>query len=146
MRASALLMGGGCLRHLGEAATLRASCCRTPEIEPASVSIGETQIAIDLSQAPSLGAVHGAANVTDQARKLELIVVRTAKNRYCALSRRCTHAGSQVFYVKSRRILQCGSFNHAAFGLDGSLLRGPGSGPLKSYPVSLSNGKLVIAL
>ena len=138
----AVVLGGACLCH---AAGPRPTCCSTPDLEPASLAIGEKALTIDLAQAHSLAEVGGAASIIDKPKSVAMIVVRTGKRQYIALARFCTHGGHQpVTYNPRRNILQCNGYNHSIFGLDGRVVKGPAPLPLKSYPVKLAAGKLEI--
>jgi|GEM_PF-1960640 len=135
----------GC-RTGGEPVVPRSSCCYTPDIEPESVTYGRGGLTIDLRQAPSLWEVGNAAYVVNPARSLELIVIHAETHRYCALSRICTHGEQAVSYNRDRGLLQCNSFNHSLFTLDGRVWKGPATGPLKAYAVVFVEDALVISI
>lgn len=147
MGAGVLLAGGVCGCRVAEnSGAPRATCCDTPELEPASVTFGPGGLTIDLLKAPSLRAVGGAAYFVHPDKSPQLIVVHAGKHRYCVLSRLCTHGGQVVAYNHRRGVLQCCNYNHSIFDLDGRVWKGPAERPLTSYPVVLVEDALVVYL
>ncbi len=99
-----------------------------------------------LAKAPSLGTVGSAAWLTVTERDLRLIVVRSGRHTFYALSRICTHGAQVVSFVSKRRVIMCNNHNHSVFGLDGRVIKGPAPTPLASYPVHLRAGWLEIEI
>ncbi len=130
---------GGCLCS---AAAQQPSCCLTAPVPDGSITAGPKTISIDLRQAPSLGTVGGSAMLAGQG----IIIVRPEESRYVALASKCTHGGVVVTYNHRKRFLQCNSFGHSIFMLDGSVEKGPAKRPLKVYPATVNNGRLEIEL
>ena len=87
-----------------------------------------------------------AVYVTEEKKSLKLILVRAGRREYFALSRLCTHGGQTIGYNRKRGLLQCNNFNHSIFDLGGGIVKGPAETPLKSYPVTLVEDKLMIAI
>lgn len=147
IRASALLVGGVCgCRTMNGPEAPRSTCCNTPDLEPASLTVEQDRLVVDLKKAPSLGEVGNAAYVTEERRSLKLILVRASPQKYFAVSRLCTHGGQTISYNRMRSMLQCNNFNHSIFDLAGQVVKGPAETPLKSYPVTLVEDKLMIAI
>ena len=144
---SAQLIGGSCLcQALLGGTQEHSTCCFTPELEPASLTLEEKRLIIDLAQAESLRPVGSAANVINKEKSLDIIVVHFQKGRYAVLSGLCTHAFRPLSYVHSRGLLQCNNYGHSLFDLKGAVVKGPAPNALKSYGVALANGKLEINL
>jgi len=147
IRASALLAGGVCgCRAMNGPVSPRSTCCDTPDLEPASLTIEQNRLVIDLTKAHSLGEVGTAVYVTNEEKSLKLILVRAGRREYFALSRLCTHGGQTISYNRNRGILQCNNFNHSIFDLSGQIVKGPAETPLKSYPVNLIEDTLIVAI
>lgn len=147
MGAGALLVGCVCgCRTQSDPTAPRSTCCSTPDLEPESVTYGPGGLTIDLLKAPSLKEVGNAAYLVNEAKSLQLIVVRPEKQVYCVLSRLCTHGGQVISYNRERGMLQCNNYNHAIFLLDGRVWKGPAEKPLKAYPVVLVAEALVVTL
>jgi len=138
-------MGGVCLcnRSFGQD-TPQSTCCYTPDLEPESITYEKESLIIDLSKAPSLAQNGSAAYVDDEGKDVKIILVRAKKNSFYALSRFCTHGYQAISYVAERKLLQCNSYNHSLFDLDGSVWKGPAPKPIKVYPVEYKNNKLEI--
>ena len=143
---ASLVLGGGCLCHAARGASAKSTCCSTPDLEPASLGFANATLTVDLAQAPSLAEVGDAAFLVNPERQLELILVRAAPDRFVALSRNCTHGGQVVSYARKRGAIICNNYNHSVFDLDGQVVKGPAGTPLKSYPVTLKDGRLEIAV
>jgi len=144
---SALLAGGVCMcQEAFGAAGKKSTCCTTPDLEPESLKIEEKSIMVDLTKAPSLSEVGHAAFIIDKERSIDIIVVRAEKEKYYALSRLCTHGRQVLSYNCHRGVLQCNSFNHSIFALDGQVVKGPAPVPLKTYAVTIEQKKLKILL
>jgi len=61
IRASALLVGGVCGCRTTNGPTVpRSTCCNTQDVEPASLTVEQNRLAIDLKKAPSLREVGNA--------------------------------------------------------------------------------------
>ena len=131
---------------LSGAAGEKSTCCTTPNLEPESLEIGEKIITVDLTKAPSLSEVGHAAFIIDKEKSIDIIVVRAEEEKYFALSRLCTHGRQVLSYNRHRGVLQCNSFNHSIFALDGQVVKGPAPVPLKTYSVTIEQEKLKILL
>jgi len=121
-------------------------CCTTPEIPPASFTVQGAVLIIDLQQAPDLRKPGGAVRVVDLERKVNLIVVHPAKNRFAVLDRSCTHGGAPVVYNRHNQTVQCVSWGHSEFALDGALLGGSAKRPLRAYEIRRAGNRLEIVL
>lgn len=67
----------------------------------------------------------------------DTIVIATANNTYVALSKACTHQGTDVKYRRAFNDIQCP--NHfSEFKLDGTVQKGPAASPLTVFTTSLS--------
>src|SRR5215475_11020969 len=112
-------IGGCCM------AVLPFDCCTLAEAPSGAVRIAPGLVAIDLERTPELRRTGGAVKVVDAGRKLQIVVARPEKERYVALSQRCTHGGGSLTYVHRHRHLYCTCWGHAQFALDGSVVRWP---------------------
>ena len=121
-------------------------CCTTPEIPPASFTIQGAVLTIDLQRAPELRKSGGAVRVVDLERKVNLIVVHPARNRFAALDRSCTHGGAQVVYNGRNQTVQCTSWGHSEFALDGTVLGGSAKRPVRAYEIRRAGDRLEIVL
>jgi Rieske Fe-S protein len=121
-------------------------CCTSEELAPAAFTFQGAALLIDLERAPALCKTGGSVKVVDLGHKVNLIVVHAEGNRFVALDRSCTHGGAQVVYNRHNRTVQCTSWGHSEFALDGALLGGSAKRPLKSYPVRRAGDRLEVLL
>jgi Rieske Fe-S protein len=121
-------------------------CCTTEEIPSTSFTISGGSLIIDLKKTPALANPGRAVKVVDVDRKINLIVVHEKRNHFVALDRSCTHGGAQVAYNRYNGTVQCSSWGHSEFALDGTLLGGSARRPLRSYKVQHTGDQLEIML
>jgi Rieske Fe-S protein len=100
---------------------------------------------IDLRRAAGLRSTGSAVKIVNPEQKIDLIVARTAKDRWIALNRSCTHGGAQVVYNHRRQSAQCTSLGHSEFDLQGTVLRGPAPRPLPVHEVRRTGNQLRIS-
>jgi Rieske Fe-S protein len=110
----------------------------------AAAGTGEAQAAgrlrVRLSRYPALKKVGGAA-VVGRIGSTQVAVVRTARNRYVALDRRCPHQGGIV--EPSTGGWTC-PFHQSRFDLDGDKVSGVTPTGLRKLPSKLRRGVLTI--
>jgi Rieske Fe-S protein len=121
-------------------------CCTTEEIPAASYRYRGEALEIDLAKTPAIARTGGAVKLVDLGRDLNIIIVHPEKDRFAALDRSCTHGGAQVAYNRHHRTVQCTSWGHSEFALDGKVLGGSAKEPLRTYEVRRSGNRLVILL
>ncbi len=133
LRDTALATGGLCTCQVLSAFAAPSDCCNTPDLEPESYTIEDGRIVIALDKAAAL--LPGlAVFLSFPEREIELIIVRPEPDSFVALSRFCTHGKQVLSYNPHRGLLQCNSYNHSLFELDGAVFKGPAESPLTSYP------------
>ena len=67
----------------------------------------------------------------------------TPEGAFVALSAKCTHKGCTVSYSSSKNTLPC-PCHGSVFKIDGSVINGPASAPLKKYKVTKEGDVLTI--
>ena len=145
LQKSAILVGSICIcKTIHADDPLVSTCCITPEIEQQCLTFKENSLVIDLEQTATLQRNGQAVYVDYPEKYLKMIVIRENKNKYYALSRLCTHGGQALSYVQERRKLQCNSFNHSIFNLDGTVWKGPAPTDIRAFEVITGNNKLEI--
>ena len=98
---------------------------------------------ISLDKAHSLKQPGSSVNLIDERRGLDLILIHPEPSRYCTLSGLCTHFPRPLTYSPRRRILQCNNFNHSAFDLEGNVVKGPATKPIRAYK-TVRNGQILV--
>ena len=145
LRKSALLAGSVCICKGATADDPdESTCCYTPDIEKDCLTFTENSVIIDLGKTATLRKNGQAVYVDYPGKGVKMIVVRERKGRYHALSRLCTHGGQALSYVPERKMLQCNSYNHSTFSLDGTVWKGPAPEAIRSFNVVSDNNKLEI--
>jgi Rieske Fe-S protein len=119
-------------------------CCSTEEVPADSFRIDGTLLTLNLSSVALLRKRGSAARVVDLERGINLIVVRDKTGRFAALDRSCTHGGAQVAYNRRNDTVQCTSWGHSEFALDGAVLGGSARKPLRAFQTELAGNKLLI--
>jgi Rieske Fe-S protein len=144
---SAVLAGSICLcRIILADDPPESTCCITPEIEQECLIFKENSIIIDLEKTSTLQKSGQAVYVDYPQKEVKIIVVREKKERYYALSRLCSHGGQALSYVPERKMLQCNSYNHSIFNLDGTVWKGPAPTAIRSFDIISDNQILEILI
>lgn len=102
---------------------------------------GGNSVTIDLTN-PTYSALNTAGGTKIVQN---ILVANTGNNVFIALSSVCTHQGCSVDYVHSASNVQCGCHG-SVFSKTGSVVTGPASTSLQSYPISKSGNILTITL
>lgn len=145
LKKTAVVAGSICLCKAAVSNDLvESTCCITPEIEPDCLTFKTSSVVIDLGKTETLGKNGQAVYVDYPEKEAKMIVVRVKKNRYYALSRLCTHGGQALSYIQERGVLQCNSYNHSIFSLDGSVWKGPAPAAIRTYDILKGKNSLEI--
>ena len=146
LKRAALLAGSVCLCNSAAADDPpgKSTCCLTPEIEADCLTLKNDSLIIDLEKTATLKKSGQAVYVDYPEKDVKMIVVREKRNRYYVLSRQCSHGNQALSYLPERKLLQCNSYNHSAFNLDGSVWKGPAPVAIRSFDFILDCNKLEI--
>lgn len=101
------------------------------------VTVANNVITIDLEVATAL-AEEGGWTLIPQSR---VLLVNTGSNNLNALTSVCTHSACDRNWTFANNRFTC-TCHGSRFGTDGSLVNGPATRPLRTYPVS-RNGNIV---
>lgn len=145
LQKSAMLVGSICLcSSISADDPPESTCCITSEIELECLTFKENSLIINLEKTATLQKNGQAVYVDYPEKNIKMIVVREKRNRYYALSRLCSHGGQALSYIPERKKLQCNSFNHSIFNLDGTVWKGPAPAAIRSFDIISGNKKLEI--
>jgi Rieske Fe-S protein len=129
-----------------------AACAATPVAAPPAPPAGP-DTAVPHPPGPPPSAVGSAGTRVAAAsdvpvggalvvERLELIVTQPAPGTFTGLSAECTHAGCVVNRVEGAALVcPC---HGSRYGLDGSVQQGPAERALKSRPVTVVGGDIVL--
>jgi cytochrome b6-f complex iron-sulfur subunit len=120
----------------------------TPEAPEKSYKYENHNIIIDLKRVSALKKTGSSIKlaVENGSEKWKLLVICLGKNKYRAFENRCTHGKREIEYDHGKKQLQCVSFGHSKFDLDGKVAEGPAEKPVIVYPSVLEGDQLVIAV
>ncbi|HEU4727976.1 MAG TPA: Rieske (2Fe-2S) protein [Kofleriaceae bacterium] len=101
-----------------------------------TTSMCGSNLCLDLNDPANsaLTMVDGSLTVT--APKDKILVMRTSPTVVQAVSDICTHAGCDVFYDQAAMAIEC-PCHGSRYSVTGTVLRGPATRPLRSYPAVL---------
>ena len=102
-------------------------------------------LCLDTSTTQYKALANANGNVLVNASVGQLIVVRQSATAAVSLSSVCTHQGCTVNYSATSQHLVC-PCHGATFTLTGSVVSGPTSVPLKSYPTTIASNLIEIKL
>jgi len=140
---AATAAAGVCMCGLGGCSTI-TKIGNTPQITSGAYSIEEASVKLALDKVPQLANIGGSGKIIDPALPDSLIIARTGEAQYIATSIKCTHRGVEIEYHHDSGHFKCASLGGSKFELDGTNISGPAKEPLKAYPTSLEEGRLVI--
>jgi len=101
------------------------------------------KLAFSLSKIKKLEAVGGWAILKIKGH--HILFIRESTDTVKAVDSVCTHKKCTVEYNRESKKIIC-PCHGSEFHTDGKVLTPPAKEPLKSYPVTLSDGKVVIAI
>lgn len=145
IRNTTLLMGCTCTCVSFASTIKKSDCCNTPDLELESYVIKDDRILIDLTKTKVLQSGH-AAFISNPEKNIEMIIIRPDLEKFVALSRLCTHGRQILSYNQHRRLLQCNSYNHSLFELDGQVYKGPAPKALDVYKVVKAQETITVYL
>ena len=99
-------------------------------------------VVLALSEYPELAAVGGEVLLTDP-KAGNIIVARVSSSSVVCLSSQCTHAGCPVKYNQQADRFDC-PCHGSQFAYDGSVIRGPATRALTSFPTEFDGAQVVI--
>ncbi len=141
-----VLLGGAVLVMVP---SVLESCTKIPNGNAGSNSgtpAGGTTITSNKIDLDITLADNTALNSAGGSRFVEsIIVINTGGGKFSALSNICTHAGCTVYYNSGSGKIEC-PCHGSVFTTSGSVIQGPATSPLRSYPTTLIGNILTITL
>ena len=125
---------------LGCGGPVAAAAARTIALPPAV----DGKIVVPVADIPELSAVGGWVIGTSTGLQEPCIVVRSEAGRIDVASARCTHAGCNVAFNGLNYTLDC-PCHGSSFELDGQVVSGPATLPLRAFRTEFDGATLLIA-
>jgi len=118
----------------------------TPAIDPASYTLADNILTIDLSRETGLSKVGGSVKVKHADIPDGIIIAHVDTDEFEIASLLCTHRGVEVEYDHGKKNFQCASLGGSRFSMGGRRVSGPAEKPLKGYDAVLTDSRLKIRL
>jgi cytochrome b6-f complex iron-sulfur subunit len=120
--------------------------CETKPLVESAWELKDTQVLVDLKEAPALSCKGGAVYLKGKGLSKPVLVVRGDDNKLYAYENSCTHGHRKIDPVAGEGKLRCCSVNHSTFSYDGKQLSGPAKHEILRYEAKECGGKLVIKI
>ncbi len=105
------------------------------------------ELTVNLERIPELTRSGTAVRFEGKNLPERVLVVFDENEKYQALHNRCTHLGHRrLDYVPETDTVQCCSVNKSTYTLAGEKIYGPAPSPIHTYPVEVTEGKLIIRI
>ena len=121
----------------------------TPAAPEESILFSENQVTLNLALIPELenagGSVKFELKEYDED-PLKILVVNAENHGLMAYENRCSHGGREIEYQDEGGILQCVSFGHSKYDLNGRVTGGPAPLPIRKFNVIHTDNTLIINL
>jgi Rieske Fe-S protein len=101
------------------------------------------EIPLRIEDTPELKEVGGAYHLTIDEIDKDLLVVRTAEDKFVAVDIKCTHKGCDVKYEDKSNRFVC-PCHDSQFDINGIPKSGPAKKPLGSYKTTFKDGEVTI--
>ena len=109
-----------------------------------SWSFDGTVLTVELEKIRQLSEKGGAARFEGRGLPDRVLIVNGDDGQFHAFSNRCKHMGRRLDPVPGTGTVQCCSVNKTTYDYTGKPVFGPARGPVKTYPVTAEDGKLMI--
>lgn len=113
----------------------------TPPASGTGITTTANAVTVDLNVATSLASAGGWALVTAS----KVLIVNMGGNTFNALTSVCTHSQCDRNWTFASNIFTC-TCHGSRFDRNGSVITGPATQPLRSYPATVSNSILTVNL
>jgi cytochrome b6-f complex iron-sulfur subunit len=100
-------------------------------------------LAIPLAKVKKLEKAGGSMILKVKGQKI--LFIRETEETIRALDPLCTHKGCALVYNKKAKRLDC-PCHQSAFNLEGGVVKGPASKPLKAYDAKLDGDRILLSL
>ena len=109
-------------------------------------SFSDGKITLDLSRIPELSQPDTGIRLEGKSLPKRVLVMHSNAGSYYAFHNKCSHAGRRIDPVPKSDTIQCCSVGKATFDYKGTVLSGSAQSGIKTFPVQVEDGKLLITL
>lgn len=150
LKTSGALVAVGCTcGGMLNSCTMLSGVSNTPAAPADSYQILSDKLIINPAKIPSLN--EKIASVKFEVEKedgemLKLLVSKVSADNFIVVENACTHGQRELEYKPDEQIIQCTSFGHSQYSVEGKVLKGPAPKDLKVFSPEFENGHIVIDL
>lgn len=112
-----------------------------PPSSNTGITVTANAVTVDLAVASTLAAAGGWTLVT----AAKVLIVNLGNNNFNALTSVCTHSQCDRNWTFNSNVFTC-TCHGSRFNANGSVVNGPATQPLSSYPASVNNNVLTVDL
>lgn len=112
-----------------------------PPSNNTGITVTANAITVDLAAATTLAAAGGWTLVTSA----RVLIVNLGNNNFNALTSVCTHSQCDRNWTFNNNVFTC-TCHGSRFNTNGSVVNGPATQPLRTYPALVSNNVLTVDL
>ena len=122
-------------------------CATKPPVDNGCWNYENGKLVVDLSRTPELSSPNGAVRI-EKAGNLpdRILIFKSDDGEYHAMRNQCAHAKRRLDPVPGAEQVQCCSVGKSTYDYEGNVVSGMAGGDVRTYPVTLEDGKLVITL
>jgi cytochrome b6-f complex iron-sulfur subunit len=114
--------------------SMMAGVSKVPALSGEAFYLEDNELIIDLTKTALLNNSGDAAKlVVPLHDRLKLIIILDPSGQYLVFSDKCDHGGRELNYLVDQSKLQCSSFGHSEYDLDGNVLKGPAKNALPVF-------------
>jgi nitrite reductase/ring-hydroxylating ferredoxin subunit len=121
--------------------------CDTPlPADPQAWSVKNGSVRIVLSRLPELKQPGSGVRLEGKGLDPRLLVFHGDDGKYHAVANRCSHMGRRIDVLAGSNTIACCSVSRSTFTYDGRPVGGAAKQPVQTFPISLDDESLTIAL
>jgi nitrite reductase/ring-hydroxylating ferredoxin subunit len=121
-------------------------CATPPPQDEDCWSYADGKLHIDLTKAPELDQPGSSLRFEGKGCPERVLVIYGDDCQFHAYRNKCEHGGRRIDPVPGEKKLMCCSISKTVYDYDGKIMAGPAKGPIISYPVDISEGRLTIKI
>lgn len=121
-------------------------CCDTKLLKDASSWKFENgRLEVDLKRISDL-MPGNAIRLENKMLPVRILLVKGDDHQWYAFQNTCQHMGRRMDPVPGTQTIQCCSISKSTYDYKGNVIYGPAKNPIKQYPVTVINEKLIIEI